>query len=59
MSTYTYVSDVILADLLSAKSRVTDLKVYVDEHSKVLKDLNMLDDINAILYSAAYREEEV
>ena len=57
MSNYTYVSDVILADMLSAKSKVTDMKMLVEANAALLKDVGLLDDMTAILYSVAYKEE--
>lgn len=57
MSNYTYVSDVILADMLSAKSKVTDMRLFVEANAALLKDVGLLDDMAAILYSVAYKEE--
>lgn len=56
MSNYTYVSDVILADMLSAKSKVTDLKRFMDDHALQLKDMGLLDEMAAILYGPVYKE---
>lgn len=57
MSSYTYVSDVILADMLSAKSKVTDMRLFVEANAALLKDVGLLDEMAAILYSTAYKEE--
>lgn len=57
MSSYTYVSDVILADMLSAKSKVTDMKMLVEANAALLKDVGLLDEMAAILYGAVYKEE--
>lgn len=54
---YTYVSDAILRDLISAKSKVTDMRLLVDANAALLKDVGLLDDMTAILYSVAYKEE--
>lgn len=55
---YTYVSAPILRDLLSAKSKLTDLRAIVEANAALLKDIGLLDDIAAILYSTAYGKEE-
>ena len=54
---YTYVSAPILRDLLSAKSKLTDLRAIVEANAALLKDIGLLDDIAAILYSTAYGKE--
>lgn len=59
MVNYTYVSDTILKDLVSAKSKVTDMRVFVNEHAELLRIAGLLDEITAILDGAVYRDEGV
>ena len=58
MAHYTMVSDKILKDMLSAKSKITDLKYLVDEYSNQLKQVGVLDKINEILYSRVYETDD-
>lgn len=59
MSNYTYVSDVILADMLSAKSKVTDMRLFVEANAALLKYVGLLDDMAAILYGPVYKEDGI
>ncbi len=51
---YTQVSEPVLCDLLNSKSKVTDMKLLVDEYAKQLKEIDMLEKIVTILYSERY-----
>ena len=57
MAHYTYVSDAILRDLVTAKSKLTDVRLFVDANAAALKDLGLLDDLSAILHGPRYTEE--
>ena len=50
------VSREIMADLLSAKSKMTDMKMWVDAHRETLDRYGLLEDIDRILNAEAYVE---
>ena len=52
------VADSILKDMLSAKSKITDVCLLVDENAAQLKELGLLDDFSDILYSVRYNDEQ-
>ena len=54
---YTTISDNILRDLLSAKSKVTDLQIYVDSHQAQLARVHLLGPLRLILDSTRYDED--
>lgn len=51
---YAQISAQILCDLLDSKSKITDLKMLVDDYAPQLKEIRMLDKMVEILYSTRY-----
>lgn len=54
---YVTVSEVILRDMLSAKSKITDLQIYVDSHQEYLAKVRLLGPLRRILDSVRYDED--
>ena len=55
---YVQISAQVLCDMLDSKSKVTDLKMLVDEHAKQLKAVNLLEKMTDILYSTRYQASD-
>lgn len=53
---YKYVSVDILWDLMNAKSKLTDIELYVDAHQNELASINALGPLRNILDSVRYGE---
>ena len=53
------VSDTILRDLMTAKSKITDIAIYMHEYGKQLAQVNALEPLREILQSQRYGEKEI
>lgn len=56
MAEYKCVSTDILWDLMNAKSKLTDVELYVDAHQNELASINALGPLRRILDSVRYGE---
>ena len=55
---YIQVSKSVLCDLLNSKSKVTDMKLFVEENAIQLKEMQLLNEMAEILYSERYSVDE-
>ena len=53
---YTYVSDAIMCDLLTAKTKLADVVSFADEYEDVLREALLYDELMRILNSVAYQD---
>lgn len=54
MAEYTQVCNDILWDLMNAKSKMTDIELYVDTHQNELASINALGPLRRIIDSKRY-----
>lgn len=59
MNRYTTVSESVLRDLMTAKSKLTDVEMYVDQNQNYLAEVRVLGPLRRILDSIRYDEDEV
>lgn len=59
MNRYTTVSESVLRDLMTAKSKLTDVEMYVDQNQNYLAEVRVLGPLRRILDSRRYDEDEV
>lgn len=55
---YVQISEGVLCDLLSSKSKVTDMTLLVDRYAIQLHQMGFLEDFRAILYSNPCRQDD-
>ena len=56
---YTQISDVVLCDLLSSKSKMTDVRKLVHMHAKDLQKIGLLGAFAEIIFSTRYDKDEL
>ena len=55
---YVQIAEPIFRDLIDAKSKVTDIKMLVDDYAIQLDRMGFLHDIRAILYGERYSTKD-
>ena len=56
MGGYTTVCDTVMRDLLTCKSKLEDVRAFVDDYEDVLREALLYDELAAILNSVGYGE---
>ena len=54
---YIQISEPIFRDLMSAKSKLTDITIVLSEQEKIPKN-RLLTKLNRIIYSQRYKEDD-
>lgn len=55
---YTKVCDAVMRDLLTCKSKLSDVRTFADDYEDVLREALLYDELMAILNSVGYGEVE-
>ena len=53
---YIQISEPVFCDLMSAKSKLTDIKAVLSDQEKIPKD-RLVKKLNRIIYSQRYKED--
>ena len=54
---YIQISEPVFRDLMSAKSKLTDITIVLSTQSRIPKN-RLLEKLNRIIYSQRYKEDE-